>query len=47
MAIWSEDGKCYEAEIEEIDEDNGTAAIIFAGYGNAKVVQLHCCTSDP
>uniref|UniRef100_A0A2K6L027 Survival of motor neuron-related-splicing factor 30 n=1 Tax=Rhinopithecus bieti TaxID=61621 RepID=A0A2K6L027_RHIBE len=36
-AIWSEDGQCYEAEIEEIDEENGTAAITFAGYGNAEV----------
>uniref|UniRef100_A0A2K5JEF3 Survival of motor neuron-related-splicing factor 30 n=1 Tax=Colobus angolensis palliatus TaxID=336983 RepID=A0A2K5JEF3_COLAP len=25
MAIWGEDGQCYEAEIEEIDEENGTA----------------------
>ncbi|MEJ1274880.1 survival motor neuron domain containing 1 [Cricetulus griseus] len=40
MAIWSEDGQCYEAEIEEIDEDNGTAAITFAGYGNAEVTPL-------
>uniref|UniRef100_A0A8D2EPX8 Survival of motor neuron-related-splicing factor 30 n=1 Tax=Theropithecus gelada TaxID=9565 RepID=A0A8D2EPX8_THEGE len=37
MAIWSEDGQCYEAETEEIDEENGTAAITFAGYGNAEV----------
>uniref|UniRef100_A0A2D4J679 Tudor domain-containing protein n=1 Tax=Micrurus lemniscatus lemniscatus TaxID=129467 RepID=A0A2D4J679_MICLE len=40
MAIWSEDGQCYEAEIEEIDEENGTAAITFAGYGNAEVTPL-------
>uniref|UniRef100_A0A2K5J0B1 Tudor domain-containing protein n=1 Tax=Colobus angolensis palliatus TaxID=336983 RepID=A0A2K5J0B1_COLAP len=31
---------CYEAEIEEIDEGNGTAAITFAGYGNAEVTSL-------
>ncbi|XP_010632939.1 survival of motor neuron-related-splicing factor 30 isoform X1 [Fukomys damarensis] len=40
MAVWSEDGQCYEAEIEEIDEENGTAAITFAGYGNAEVTPL-------
>ncbi|GAB1302537.1 Survival of motor neuron-related-splicing factor 30 [Apodemus speciosus] len=40
MAIWSEDGQCYEAEIEEIDEENGTAAITFAVYGNAEVTPL-------
>lgn len=31
----------YEAEIEEIDSENGTAAITFTGYGNAEVVPLH------
>lgn len=31
----------YEAEIEEIDGENGTAAITFTGYGNAEVVPLH------
>uniref|UniRef100_A0A2K6C8R3 Tudor domain-containing protein n=1 Tax=Macaca nemestrina TaxID=9545 RepID=A0A2K6C8R3_MACNE len=31
---------CYEAEIEEIDEENGTAALTFAGYGNAEVTSL-------
>ncbi|KAL6067789.1 hypothetical protein STEG23_026910 [Scotinomys teguina] len=36
IAIWSEDGQCCEAEIEEIDEENG----IFAGYGNAEVTPL-------
>ncbi|OCT69702.1 survival of motor neuron-related-splicing factor 30 isoform X2 [Xenopus laevis] len=40
MAIWSDDGQWYEAEIEEIDEENGTAAITFAGYGNAEVTSL-------
>ncbi|XP_003218571.1 survival of motor neuron-related-splicing factor 30 [Anolis carolinensis] len=40
MATWSEDGQCYEAEIEEIDEENGTAAITFSGYGNAEVTPL-------
>ncbi|KAM7340362.1 hypothetical protein ACRRTK_000977 [Alexandromys fortis] len=40
MAIWSEGGQCYQAEIEEIDEENGTAAITFAGYGNAEVTPL-------
>ncbi|MBN3291813.1 SPF30 factor, partial [Polypterus senegalus] len=40
MAVWSEDGQLYEAEIEEIDEENGTAAITFLGYGNAEVVPL-------
>ncbi|EDL01698.1 survival motor neuron domain containing 1, isoform CRA_b, partial [Mus musculus] len=40
MAVWSEDGQCYEAEIEEIDEENGTAAITFAVYGNAEVTPL-------
>lgn len=30
----------YEAEIEEIDSENGTAAITFTGYGNAEVVPL-------
>lgn len=37
---WSEDGQCYEAEIEKRDEENGTIAIIFAGYGNAEVILL-------
>ncbi|XP_043911633.1 survival of motor neuron-related-splicing factor 30 [Protopterus annectens] len=40
MAVWNEDGQWYEAEIEEIDEENGTAAVTFAGYGNADLVPL-------
>ena len=30
----------YDAEIEEIDEENGTAAITFISYGNAEVIPL-------
>lgn len=30
----------YEAEIEEIDRENGTAAVTFSGYGNAEVIPL-------
>ncbi|XP_052009295.1 survival of motor neuron-related-splicing factor 30 [Xyrauchen texanus] len=41
MAAWNQDGQVYEAEIEEIDGENGTAAITFSGYGNAEVVPLH------
>ncbi|XP_030603645.1 survival of motor neuron-related-splicing factor 30 [Archocentrus centrarchus] len=40
MAMWSQDGQVYEAEIEEIDRDNGTAAVTFTGYGNAEVIPL-------
>ncbi|XP_044130722.1 survival of motor neuron-related-splicing factor 30 isoform X3 [Bufo gargarizans] len=40
MSVWTEDGQWYEAEIEEIDEENGTAAITFLGYGNAEVTSL-------
>ncbi|XP_029925722.1 survival of motor neuron-related-splicing factor 30 [Myripristis murdjan] len=40
MAVWSQDGQLYEAEIEEIDGENGTAAITFSGYGNAEVLPL-------
>lgn len=40
MTVWSQDGQLYEAEIEEIDGENGTAAITFATYGNAEVVPL-------
>lgn len=40
MAVWNKDGQLYEAEIEEIDNENGTAAITFSGYGNAEVVPL-------
>ncbi|XP_075997871.1 survival of motor neuron-related-splicing factor 30 [Genypterus blacodes] len=40
MAAWSRDGQVYEAEIEEIDKDNGTAAVTFMGYGNAEVIPL-------
>ncbi|KAG8551339.1 hypothetical protein GDO81_004068 [Engystomops pustulosus] len=40
MSTWTEDGQWYEAEIEEIDEENGTAAITFLGYGNAEVTSL-------
>ncbi|KAM4607081.1 survival of motor neuron-related-splicing factor 30 [Polymixia lowei] len=40
MNVWSQDGQLYEAEIEEIDGENGTAAITFTGYGNAEVVPL-------
>ncbi|KAG5830906.1 survival of motor neuron-related-splicing factor 30 [Anguilla rostrata] len=40
MAVWNEDGQLYEAEIEEIDEENGTGAITFMGYGNAEVMPL-------
>lgn len=32
--------RVYEAEIEEIDRDNSTAAVTFAGYGNAEVIPL-------
>ncbi|XP_064176872.1 survival of motor neuron-related-splicing factor 30-like [Anguilla rostrata] len=41
MAVWNVDGQLYKAEIEEIDEENDTAAITFLGYGNAEVVPLH------
>ncbi|KAG7219607.1 hypothetical protein INR49_018984, partial [Caranx melampygus] len=40
MATWSQDGQVYEAEIEEIDRENGTAAVTFTGYGNAEVIPL-------
>ncbi|KAG8000179.1 Survival of motor neuron-related-splicing factor 30 [Nibea albiflora] len=40
MAVWSQDGQVYEAEIEEIDRENSTAAVTFAGYGNAEVIPL-------
>lgn len=30
----------YEAEIEEIDRENSTAAVTFSGYGNAEVIPL-------
>ncbi|CAN9499710.1 unnamed protein product [Ophioblennius macclurei] len=40
MALWSQDGQVYEAEIEEIDRENGTAAVTFSGYGNAEVIPL-------
>jgi survival-of-motor-neuron-related-splicing factor 30 len=40
MAMWNEDGQCYEVEIEEIDEENGTPAITFAVYSNAEVTPL-------
>ncbi|KAJ8284729.1 hypothetical protein COCON_G00035790 [Conger conger] len=41
MAVWNVDGQLYKAEIEEVDEENATAAITFMGYGNAEVVPLH------
>ncbi|KAJ8365463.1 hypothetical protein SKAU_G00142940 [Synaphobranchus kaupii] len=41
MAVWTEDGQLYKAEIEEIDEENGTAAVTFMGYGNAEIIPLH------
>ncbi|KAM9847555.1 survival of motor neuron-related-splicing factor 30 [Aulostomus maculatus] len=40
LAVWSQDGQVYEAEIEEIDHDNSTAAVTFTGYGNAEVIPL-------
>uniref|UniRef100_A0A8C4QLX2 Survival of motor neuron-related-splicing factor 30 n=1 Tax=Eptatretus burgeri TaxID=7764 RepID=A0A8C4QLX2_EPTBU len=40
MALWSEDGQWYEAEVEEINADSCTAAVTFALYGNADVVAL-------
>lgn len=40
MAVWSQDGQWYEAELEEVDMENGTAAVTFTGYGNAEVVPL-------
>uniref|UniRef100_A0A3P8WFP7 Survival of motor neuron-related-splicing factor 30 n=1 Tax=Cynoglossus semilaevis TaxID=244447 RepID=A0A3P8WFP7_CYNSE len=40
MAVWSNDGQVYEAEIEEIDRENGTAAVTFIEYGNAEVIPL-------
>ncbi|XP_055479206.1 survival of motor neuron-related-splicing factor 30-like [Psammomys obesus] len=36
MAIRREEGQCYEAETEEKEEENGTAAVTFAGSGNAE-----------
>ncbi|CAG05050.1 unnamed protein product, partial [Tetraodon nigroviridis] len=30
----------YEAEIEEVDRENNTAAVTFSGYGNAEVIPL-------
>lgn len=30
----------YEAEIEELDRENDTAAVTFMGYGNAEVIPL-------
>uniref|UniRef100_A0A1A8NGT4 Survival of motor neuron-related-splicing factor 30 n=2 Tax=Nothobranchius TaxID=28779 RepID=A0A1A8NGT4_9TELE len=41
LALWSQDGQVYEAEIEEVDRENGTAAVTFSGYGNAEVIPLH------
>lgn len=32
--------RVYEALIEEIDRENGTAAVTFSGYGNAEVIPL-------
>ncbi|XP_071754835.1 survival of motor neuron-related-splicing factor 30 [Centroberyx gerrardi] len=40
MSVWTQDGQLYEAEIEEIDGENGTAAVTFSGYGNAEVIPL-------
>ncbi|KAJ8404868.1 hypothetical protein AAFF_G00332550 [Aldrovandia affinis] len=40
MAVWTVDGQLYKAEIEEIDEENGMAAVTFKGYGNAEVIPL-------
>ncbi|XP_043825253.1 survival of motor neuron-related-splicing factor 30-like [Dromiciops gliroides] len=40
MAVWSGDGEWYEAEIKKIDEENGTTAITFVGYGHAEVTPL-------
>lgn len=40
MAVWNTDGQMYEAEIEEIDRENSTAAVTFIGYGNAEVIPL-------
>lgn len=33
-------GRLYEAEIEEVDQENRTAAVTFSGYGNAEVIPL-------
>uniref|UniRef100_A0A1A8GXR3 Survival of motor neuron-related-splicing factor 30 n=1 Tax=Nothobranchius korthausae TaxID=1143690 RepID=A0A1A8GXR3_9TELE len=41
LALWCQDGQVYEAEIEEVDRENGTAAVTFSGYGNAEVIPLH------
>ncbi|XP_028323611.1 survival of motor neuron-related-splicing factor 30 [Gouania willdenowi] len=40
LAVWSQDGQVYEAEIEDIDRENGTAAVTFTGYGNAELIPL-------
>lgn len=32
--------RVYEAEIEEIDHENSTAAVTFTGYGNAEIIPL-------
>ncbi|XP_077351684.1 survival of motor neuron-related-splicing factor 30 [Festucalex cinctus] len=40
LSVWSQDGQVYEAEIEEIDHENSTAAVTFTGYGNAEVIPL-------
>ncbi|XP_061824113.1 survival of motor neuron-related-splicing factor 30 [Nerophis lumbriciformis] len=40
LAVWSQDGQVYDAEIEEVDHDNSTAAVTFISYGNAEVIPL-------
>lgn len=39
LQTWSF-GRLYEAEIEEVDQENRTAAVTFSGYGNAEVIPL-------
>ncbi|TNM99323.1 survival of motor neuron-related-splicing factor 30 [Takifugu rubripes] len=40
LAVWTNDGQLYEAEIEEVDRENKTAAVTFSGYGNAELIPL-------
>ncbi|CAG6016934.1 survival of motor neuron-related-splicing factor 30 isoform 1-T2 [Menidia menidia] len=40
LALWGDDSQVYEAEIEELDRENRTAAVTFTRYGNAEVIPI-------
>ncbi|XP_014249150.1 survival motor neuron protein isoform X2 [Cimex lectularius] len=40
-AVYSVDGKEYEATVEELNYENGTCTVVYVGYENVEEVDIH------